>query len=176
MIIELSHILRYVLDEGKRDLVLLENELQMLNDYINLEKMRYDNKLDLHISFPSKTDDVYIAPLLLLPFVENSFKHGASRMIHSPWINLKIELEGMSLFMKLMNGKKQSKDLQFNGRSGTGIDNAKRRLELLYKGKYELQINEDDEVFVVNLSLELVRKDSSPLIHSSTKTINEYAG
>jgi len=64
MIVELSHILRYVLYEGKHELVPLENELQMLIDYINLEKMRYDDKLDLHLSLPSKTEGVYIAPLL----------------------------------------------------------------------------------------------------------------
>src|SRR4030095_5290302 len=103
MIIELSHILRYVLDEGKYGLVPLEKELQMLTDYINLEKMRYDDKLELHLSLPSSTEDVNIAPLLLLPFVENCFKHGASKMLHHPWINLKIELKATSLVMKLMN-------------------------------------------------------------------------
>jgi LytS/YehU family sensor histidine kinase len=175
MIMELSHILRYVLDEGKRELVPLENELQMLMDYINLEKTRYDDKLDLHVSLPSKTGDIHIAPLLLLPFVENSFKHGASKMIHNPWINLKIELEGTSLFMKLMNGKRHYQDLQHNGRTGTGINNVATRLGLLYKEKYDLQVNEDEEVFIVNLSLDLVRKNFSSLIRASTKTINEYA-
>jgi LytS/YehU family sensor histidine kinase len=155
MIIELSHILRYVLDEGKHVSVPLEKELQMLTDYINLEKRRYDHELDLHLSLPSSTDDVYIAPLLLLPFVENCFKHGTSKMLHHPWINLKIELKATSLLMKLMNGKKSSQDTH-DGVVGKGIENVKKRLELLYKDKYELQINEDDEVFIVNLTLELV--------------------
>jgi LytS/YehU family sensor histidine kinase len=68
MIMELSHILRYVLDEGKHRLVLLENELQMIKDYINLERQRYDDKLDLYISFPSKTEMYTLPRLLLLPF------------------------------------------------------------------------------------------------------------
>ena len=174
MIMELSHILRYVLDEGKHELVLLENELQMLTDYIHLEKMRYDDKLDLHLSLPSKTANVYITPLLLLPFVENCFKHGTSKMLNNPWINLKIELKSTSLVMKLMNGKKTSNDGQ-NGRKGTGIENVKKRLELLYKDKYDLQINEDEEVFVVNLKLELVGVTSTKPVHLSLNPGKEYA-
>jgi sensor histidine kinase YesM len=117
--------------------------------------MRYDEKLDLHISLPANTENVYISPLLLLPFVENCFKHGASKMLHQPWINLKIDLQQLTLSMKLMNGKKISWDTH-NNRQGTGIENVRRRLDLLYKNKYHLQIDEDEEVFVVNLTLELV--------------------
>ncbi|HEX6848177.1 MAG TPA: histidine kinase, partial [Chitinophagaceae bacterium] len=101
MIRELSHILRYVLNEGERELVPLEKEIQMLIDYVHLEKMRYDDKLDLHLSLPSEAKCLYIAPLLLLPFIENCFKHGASKMLNSPWINLKIELVGPIFFMKV---------------------------------------------------------------------------
>jgi LytS/YehU family sensor histidine kinase len=160
MIIELSHIMRYVLDEGKQTLVPLEKELQMITDYINLEKMRYDEKLDLHVSLPGKTENVYISPLLLLPFVENCFKHGASKMLHQPWINLKIDLQQLTLSLKLMNGKKISWDTHDN-RQGTGIENVRRRLNLLYKNRHRLQIDEDEEVFVVNLTLELVTLNPS---------------
>jgi two-component system, LytTR family, sensor kinase len=175
MIDELSHILRYVLYEGKRELVPLENELQMLIDYINLEKMRYDNKLDLYLSLPSKTEGVHIAPLLLLPFVENCFKHGTSKMLNNPWINLKIELRQTSFFMKLMNGKK---DLQkTNTRKGTGIENVRKRLDLLYKNKYDLKITEDDEVFVVNLAMELVKITPTAIAQMPPPTVlkKEYA-
>jgi len=174
MIMELSHILRYVLDEGKHELVPLEKELQMLTDYINLEKIRYDEKLELHLSLPSRAGEVYIAPLLLLPFVENCFKHGASKMLRNPWINLKIDLQGTTLFMKLMNGKRSSQQTN-NGRKGTGIKNVKKRLELLYKGKHDLQINEDEEVFVVNLSIELVKMDFRLLAAEPKESTKEYA-
>lgn len=174
MIRELSHILRYVLDEGKRDLVPLESELQMLTDYINLEKMRYDDKLDLYLSLPSKTERIYIAPLLLLPFVENCFKHGTSKMLNNPWINLKIEMHDTSLFMKVMNGKRPLQILS-NTRKGTGIDNLKKRLELLYKDKYKLQINEEEEVFVVNLKLELMKVVQANIASEPIKAIKEYA-
>jgi LytS/YehU family sensor histidine kinase len=175
MIVELSHILRYVLYEGKRELVPLENELQMLIDYINLEKMRYDNKLDLYLSLPSRTEGVHITPLLLLPFVENCFKHGTSKMLNNPWINLKIELRQTSFIMKLMNGKK---DLQkTNTRKGTGIENVTKRLDLLYKNKYDLKITEDDEVFVVNLAMELVKIMPTAIAQMQPPTVlkKEYA-
>jgi len=174
MIMELSHILRYVLDEGKKELVPLENELQMLVDYVNLEKLRYDDKLDVHVLIPDRTDDIYIAPLLLLPFIENCFKHGTSKVLNNPWVNLKMELQGTSLFMKLMNGKKTSNDPN-DCRKGTGIENVKRRLDLLYKDRYNLQINEDEEVFVVNLSIELTRISSSLQGLTVKEPLKEYA-
>jgi LytS/YehU family sensor histidine kinase len=174
MIMELSHILRYVLDEGKHELVPLENELQMLKSYIHLEKIRYDDQLDLHLSLPSKTEDVYITPLLLLPFVENCFKQDSGQMLKNPWINLKIELTDTLLFIKLMNGKETGSELN-SDLEDTGIENVKKRLELLYKDRHDLQIDEDDEVFVVNLTMHLVRINQSEVPLRETIRIATYA-
>ena len=174
MIVELSHILRYILDEGRHLLVPLESEVQMITDYINLEKIRYDDKLDLHISISSKTESIYIAPLLILPFIENCFKHGTSKMLKNPWINLKIELNDTSLFMKLMNGKKPS-SIQHSVRKGTGIENVRKRLDLLYKDRYTLQINEDEEVFVINLTMELVKMEQAIPNQTPATTTTAYA-
>ncbi len=156
MIMGLSDMLRYILYEGQKPLVLLKQELLMITEYINLEKIRYGNKLDVHVLMPDKTDDVYIAPLLLLPFVENCFKHGTSNILQNPWINLTIELKDTNLVMKLMNGK-TSQNGRFQNKQGIGITNVSQRLNLLYKDKYELQIREDEEVFVVDLQVELTR-------------------
>jgi len=166
MIMGLSDLLRYILSEGNKTAVSLRKELMMLNEYINLEKVRYGNKLELHISMPQETDNLQIAPLLLLPFVENCFKHGTSKFLIHPWINLKIELKGNTMIMKLMNGKEiqQSEEIV---KSGTGVLNVKKRLELLYKDKYELQISDEQEIFVVNLKIEL--KEGKP----ESKTISE---
>lgn len=170
MLMELSSMLRYVLDEGSKEEVPLENELQMIKDYIHLEMIRYDEKLDIHLSFPERTEDVYIAPLLLLPFIENCFKHGTSKIIEHPWINLSIELDDLTLKMKLMNGKKRNDGKELS-RKGKGIENVSSRLDLLYKDKHKLEIQEDDEVFIVNLQIELDRRDplqGQPEIQSST--------
>ena len=174
MIMELSHILRYVLDEGKHELVPLENELQMLKGYIHLEKVRYDNRLDLHLSFPSKTEDLYITPLLLLPFVENCFKHDRDQMLKDPWVNLKIELTDTLLFIKLMNGKATSNELN-SDLEDTGLENVEKRLELLYKDRHDLQIDEDDEVFIVNLTIQLVRINQSEVSPIKAIPIAIYA-
>jgi sensor histidine kinase YesM len=162
MLMELSSMLRYVLDEGSKEKVPLENELQMIKDYIHLEMIRYDEKLDIHLSFPQRTDDEYIAPLLLLPFIENCFKHGTSKIIEHPWINLSIELDHLTLKMILTNGKKRTDGKELD-RKGKGIENVSSRLDLLYKNKHKLEIKEDDEVFIVNLQIELDRMDSLPV-------------
>ena len=156
MIMGLSDMLRYILYEGQKPLVPLNQELQMITEYINLEKIRYGNKLDVHVLTPDKTEEVYIAPLLLLPFVENCFKHGTSNILLNPWINLTVKLRDTILVMKLMNGKTlQNANIQ--NKQGIGINNVSQRLNLLYKGKYDLQIREDEEVFVVDLQVELTR-------------------
>jgi len=156
MIMGLSDTLRYILYEGQKPLVPLKQELLMINEYINLEKILYGNKLDVHVLTPDKVDDIYIAPLLLLPFVENCFQHGTSHMLQNPWVNLTAEMKNTTLAMKLMNGKATVSDND-QGKSGIGISNVKQRLDLLYKDKYDLQIREDDEVFIVDLWIELIR-------------------
>ncbi|QNA45426.1 sensor histidine kinase [Lacibacter sediminis] len=173
MIMSLSDMLRYILYEGRKLLVPLKQELAMITEYINLEKIRYGNKLDVHVLTPHKSDDLYIAPLLLLPFVENCFKHGASNMLQNPWINLTVEVKDTTLVMKLMNGKTA---LKVNGHStqGIGIKNVQQRLDLLYKDRYDLQIHEEDEVFVVDLRLELTRVKGTKETIAQLKTETDH--
>lgn len=156
MILALSDMLRYILYEGQKPLVPLAQELMMITEYIDLEKIRYGNKLDLHVSLPEKPDNLRIAPLLLLPFIENCFKHGTSKILERPWVNLVIELKGKMLVMKLMNGKMSTKE-EVESKSGIGINNVRQRLELLYANKYDLQIKDEEDVFVVDLKVELIK-------------------
>jgi len=97
------------------------------------------------------------APLMILPFIENCFKHGASTILDRPWINLTITIDGDEMAMKLLNGKSQE-NVQVNGH-GIGIENAKKRLALLYPGKHQLTIQEDREVFIVILKLRLEKRN-----------------
>ncbi len=153
MLTRLSDILRYILYEGNQPIVPLSKELKMLKDYINLEQVRYGNKLDVHFDLPEKTDDLYITPLLLLPLVENCFKHGTSHMLDQPWISLQIHIEETMMSMKLLNGKLQG--LKADPQPGIGLQNVKKRLNLLYPDKYELLITDEEEVFIVNLKIKL---------------------
>lgn len=174
MIMQLSDILRYVLSEGNKQAVPLDKELVMLQDYINLEKVRYGNKLDIHVSVPEETGNLQIAPLLLLPFVENCFKHGASKFLSHPWINLKMEIRGTTMIMKLMNGKDTDNN-EVPVKSGIGINNVKKRLELLYKDKYELNITDDPDVFVVDLQLELTENKTELKTEEEPTVMPAYA-
>ena len=157
MVTGLSDMLRFILYECNQPLVPLSKELKMIEDYVNLERIRYDDKLELHLSFPEQTNDLQIAPLLLLPLVENCFKHGTSSMLEQPWLSLNISLENETLKMKLMNGKFPDKNEKF-AESGIGLQNVKKRLELLYPGKHELIITSDIDVFIVNLKVQLEYK------------------
>lgn len=168
MIMGLSDMLRYILYEGQKPLVPLQQELAMTSEYINLEKIRYGNKLDVHVLTPDKVDDIYIAPLLLLPFVENCFKHGTSNMLQNPWINLTVELKETTLVMKLMNGKAPLNE-SIKNKQGIGINNVRQRLNLLYHDKYDLQIREDEEFFVVDLRVELVRIEDKEQVLASVQ-------
>ena len=156
LVMGLSDMLRYMLYECNQSLVPLSKELKMLQDYIMLEQVRYDDGLDIAAEFPEDADEFYIAPLLLLPFVENCFKHGTSQVLEQPWISLRIGITGRRFDMKLVNGKTDKAPQK--KAAGIGISNARKRLEMLYPGRHELRISNDADVFVVDLQLELERK------------------
>lgn len=151
MIMGLSQLLRYILYDCSNPLVPLEKELKMIQDYFKLESARYDQSLDLSIQMP-KTSDHLITPLMLLPFIENAFKHGASQVTDHPWISLAVCINNHELSMKLINGKPiTGKKLS----PGIGIVNVRKRLELLYPGQHELVINDEKEMYIVNLKIAL---------------------
>ena len=155
----LSDMLRYMLYEGAQPLVPLEKELNLLQDYIMLEQVRYGNELDVNMNLPPQTDGLYIAPLLLLPFVENCFKHGASHMLEQPWITFTVTVEDVRLHMKLVNGKAPGPVSKGTAANGIGISNVRRRLQLLYGQKrHQLKITNAEDVFIVDLKLVLDKK------------------
>lgn len=156
MILKLSDLLRHILYNCDAPLVQLSQEFKILEDYIALEKARYPATLDLSFSRPENSERFYIAPLLLLPIVENCFKHGASKTLEQPWISIHAEMKENTLLMKLINGIPPVTDGEAFS-FGLGLNNVKKRLELLYPGKHELNIMAEEDVFIVNLKMELVR-------------------
>lgn len=153
LVMGLSDMLRFMLYECNQLLVPLSKELTMIRDYISLEKIRYDEQFDIHLDLPTDTGQLHIAPLLLLPLIENCFKHGTSNMLEQPWLSLQIHLQENTMDMRLMNGK--AKEQKQPANFGIGIQNVRKRLELLYPGKHVLKIMNEEEVFVVTLSLYL---------------------
>ncbi len=166
MIMGLSDMLRYSLLDGKKPSVPLDKELQMLKEYMHLEKNRYGEKLDLHYLIADNTNDLYIAPLLLLPFIENCFRYSVSEMSEDPWINLTIEIKNTTLSMKLLNGTTAN---GFESHTGKGLTDVQQRLELLYKDRYDLQTRENDEVFIVDLKVELLKlEETNDILNQTT--------
>ena len=159
MILRLSSLLSYMLYECRGEEVVLEKEVEVMKNYIDLEKERYGDKIDVSVNIVGDLCDKYISPLLILPFLENAFKHGTSEQLGRPWMSLDISLKDNLLKCKVINSKNEFVPHHQNG---VGIDNVKKRLEFLYHDKYDLKLADEGDFFVVSLTLEL--NPSSPEI------------
>jgi len=152
-IMKLSSIMRFVISEAHQNFVSTENELKYISDYIDLQKMRLSNniKIDFVIDAPNKNHK--IAPLVLMPFIENAFKHGISTEENCVVkIHIKIVLETLDL---LVENKKYKQSLKEEEKSGIGINNTKQRMEVLYPLKHELYISDGETQHIVKLKLNL---------------------
>jgi two-component system, LytTR family, sensor histidine kinase AlgZ len=170
LILKLSSLLSYMLYDCKVEEVLLEKEVEVMKNYIGLEKERYGDKLDISVNIEGDIHDKYIIPLLILPFLENAFKHGTSEQLERPWMSVDIAVKNNVLKCKVVNSKNEIVPFHDNG---VGINNVKKRLEFLYRGKYDLKLADQGEFFVVDLVLELNANKTIPVI--SIKTNKEPA-
>jgi len=152
MVLKLSELINYMLYECTSDEVLLAKEIKFIRNYIDIEKMRYGDRLDVDIRVTGEIGDRKIAPLVILPFVENCFKHGASEDLQQSWVKITIDIGDDHLITKVENSK--SSDNGRSGNEGIGIQNVKRRLDLLYPGKHELKIIDGEETFLVILTIQ----------------------
>jgi two-component system LytT family sensor kinase len=151
-VMKLSSIMRYVLTEARNDLVPLEKEILFTSHYIELQKMRLTDKTSIEFTINGDPIGRQIAPLLLLPFVENAFKYGISTRERSP-IRILLEINENSLYFSISNHKHFSSALKMADNTGIGINNTRRRLDLLYEGKYELIIDDKTNEFSVHLNI-----------------------
>jgi len=153
---KLSTLLRYIIYECNQPLVKLEKELKMVRDYIDLEKIRYGESFNMNLQILGDADNKVICPLLLIPFLENSFKHGASEMLTHPWISLSIVIEDQVLHFNLSNSK-PTVMAESKVAKGLGLTNVRKRLAILYPGTHSLTLNEDVMTFSVLLQIPLFR-------------------
>jgi LytS/YehU family sensor histidine kinase len=107
LILKLSSLLSYMLYDCKGDLVLLEKELEVMKDYVDLERVRYGNKIEISWNIEGDIKDKYITPLLLLPFLENAFKHGTSAQLEKPWLSFDLAVKQTTLKCKVANSKNE---------------------------------------------------------------------
>ncbi|MEO6219567.1 MAG: histidine kinase [Ginsengibacter sp.] len=163
MVLQLSDMMKYMINDCATKFVPLNKELKMMDDYMGLEKVRYGNRLNIKIDIEGAIDDKIISPLFMIPFVENSFKHGASKILKDPWIKLFIQADETVLHFTLSNSK--AADVIRNNKSGIGLRNVKKRLELLYPQNHLLLIEETANTFTVNMQVP---------IFSDTEIIAKY--
>ena len=150
-IVRLSSMMRYVLDDTGREKVSLEKEITYLTDYIQLQKIRFEGSLQVDLSVNGDPKGKNIAPLLLIPFVENAFKYGVNPEEPSP-IGIRIDIGQTDLHLKVTNQKVAVARPDISP-SGLGIQNTRRRLQLLYPGRHTLDIRDESKSFTVSLYL-----------------------
>jgi len=155
LVLKLSEILDYILYRCDAKRVLLSEELYNLKNYIEIEKIRYSNKLSLNVHFVEDKAGLKITPLIILPFVENAFKHGVSNYPGMAFVKIEMVLIGQSFIFKIKNSKNPDEVKNGNHTKGIGLENVKKRLAFLYPQKHILSINQSDDTFSVNLTLEL---------------------
>jgi two-component system, LytTR family, sensor kinase len=154
---KLSRMMRYVLYDTQQGTVMLSQEIAFVQDYIQLMKLRLTDKVSVVFEQPAPLHDVPIAPMLLLPFIENAFKHGVSAVEPSS-IVISIRQEGKQLHLKVQNTLFAEKNVTLEDSSGIGLANTRRRLDLLYSDRYSLAVDEvpADKKYHVHLKLEVV--------------------
>lgn len=150
-VLKLSAIMRYILTETERNLVPLENEIEFIHNYIDLQQVRLTDKVQVNFDIKGNTGELLIAPLILIPFVENAFKYGVSTKEQSS-IKISLESNGNIINFSSSNFIVQSEN-NMTENTGIGINNVKRRLELMYPGKHTMVTKEENGYYFVNLQI-----------------------
>ncbi len=162
IILQLSGLMRYMLRHEK-ELIPLASELEYLGHYLSLERLRLGNSIGITMHVQGNPDGLYITPMVLLPFVENAFKHGVSRATWEGYVEIQAHIKDDELYFYVENSKPLyvAKDITLNGvqYEAQGLNTVKRRLELLYgKDRYKLEIVNNKDKYAVNLHMRLSQR------------------
>lgn len=152
IVLKLSDILRYMLYETKQEQVALEKELEMIESYIDIEKVRIGNPQQIALHIKSDADTYVIAPMLLIPFIENTIKHGLDSMSENAFVSISIEINRGVLEFHCSNNFKPTAPRKVGG---IGLANVQKRLALIYPHKHHLQIRNENSIFTITLKLTL---------------------
>lgn len=152
VVLKLSDMMRYTIYEGKEDFVLLRDEINYLENYIELHKIRYQKKVKILFNHEVQ-ENLKVAPLLFIILLENAFKHGVEKMRKNAFIQIEMKSQGKKLFFKVENNYDE---LPVNRHKGIGLDNLKKRLVYSYQNQHELIIEEKEFIYTVHLNLELI--------------------
>lgn len=157
LLVQYTGILRYQLYSGERDLISLRQEVGFLKDFIEIEKIRWKNSLDVQCTWKIEDEEVLFPPLLIITLIENAFKHVSRSKAEKGYVIISLKQQNKEIQIYIENSKfadEQPDKTPGNG-SGLGLENIKRRLEILYPGKYNLKINQAETVYSTTLKIQL---------------------
>ena len=156
VILKFSEILRFVLYECNQPKVMLQKEIAYLRNYSELEQIRQGERLKIDFNISGSDEEVEIEPMLFLPFLENSFKHGVNSKLMDVWVKLNMKINENEIDFELENSLPGEPIMKVeNNHKGIGLVNVKRRLDLLYKNNYTLDIKESPDSFLVKLNVKI---------------------
>ena len=155
VILKLSELMRYVLDSSQKKTVPVEDELRFIGNFVELERLRLSGTPDIRLRINGNLNGLHIAPMLLVPFVENSFKHGMSHSARNGFVSIVSEFQGEDFLFAIENSKPEGDLHERKDSDGMGLRNVKRRLELLYPESHRLSIREDERTYKVELRIRL---------------------
>lgn len=153
LVLKLSDLMSYTLYECKEDFVPISKEIEFINNYIELERIRLNNSTKIQLNTIGNYEDCKVAPLLFIPFIENAFKHGVNQRPVNPYINIAFNFSDSKMVRFTIENNKPNAEETASKFNGIGIDNARKRLNLLYENKHNLEITNSPENFKVNLTI-----------------------
>jgi sensor histidine kinase YesM len=176
IVLKLSELLRFMVYESADAFIKVSKEITLLQHYLDLEKLRYGDRLEVAYSVNGDFHNKYIAPMLLLPLIENAFKHGVSHQIEQCWISIDIHIVEDWFSFKIINSRDDTEEIHANRFGGVGIENVKKRLKLIYPDKHSFKITNTPDIFVVNLRVKLLSDTTStnPSYHVKKLTYGDY--
>lgn len=160
VVLRLAQLMQYMLYEGNQAQVALQKEIAFLQNYLALERIRYGERLHLSVQVTGATEPLFVAPLLLLPFVENAFKHGISRQLDDAWLQIQLTVGPTELVFKVENSKPELSDEA--PVTGIGLSNIAKRLQLIYPGRHQLRQRNGAGTYLATLSIALTSSDFRP--------------
>lgn len=158
MIYRLSALLEYMLYDSSRQWISLEREISYVKNYLEIEKIRYGQRLDVSFHTYGNFSQVQVPPLILLPFVENSFKHGLSQQTGACWLRIEVQYDGTELTMKVENSREEGTAAEVK-KGGIGIANVRKRLEILLENDFDLRQLDDLNSYLVTLKLKPLKTE-----------------
>lgn len=153
LLLQYSEMLRFQLYKGRCDNVRLEEEVVFLKNFVKIEELRWGNKIKVDCHWPVGNNTVKIPPLLLFPFIENAFKYASRTIGKQGFVKIELEQENASIFLRIQNSKSEIDHKKDTETSGIGLDNTRKRLNLIFGENYRLTIREEEDIYNLKLRI-----------------------